>query len=121
VVLAIGAVYAYSLIATDNKASVTGQPSVVPPDGNCVISYAVWSQDTAHDTFKAQVTIANRDVAPIASWRLWFIMNGDQKVSSRLTEGENIPASYSDATLTQQGQAVTIVSSDALTAQRPPP
>jgi serine/threonine-protein kinase len=119
VVLAIGAVYAYRLTAQDDNASVVGQPTVVPPDGNCVVSYAVWSEDPTRDTFKAQVTVANRDAVPIANWRLWFVMNGDQVISSKLNEGENIPASYSNAKLTQQGTAVTIASDNALTAQRP--
>jgi eukaryotic-like serine/threonine-protein kinase len=118
-VLAIGAVYAYSVTAQDHNASIAGQPRVVPPDGNCVVSYAVWSDDVARDTFKAQVTVANRDAAPIANWRLWFVMNGDQVVSSRLHEGMTVPASYPDAKLTQQATAVTIASRDALTAQRP--
>jgi serine/threonine-protein kinase len=119
VVLAIGAVYAYSLTAQDDNASVVGQPTVVPPDGNCVVSYAVWSEDPTRDTFKAQVTVANRDAAPIANWRLWFVINGDQVISRKLNEGENTPASYSNAKLTQQGTAVTIASDNALTAQRP--
>jgi hypothetical protein len=119
VVLAIGAVYAYSVTAQDDNASAAGQPTVVPPDGNCVVSYAVWSDDVARDTFKAQVTVANRDAAPIADWRLWFVMNGDQVVSGRLHDGKTVPASYSDAKLSQQGATVTIASGAALTAQRP--
>jgi serine/threonine-protein kinase len=119
VLLAIAGAYANSFTAQDDNPSVIGQPTVVPPDGNCVVSYAVWSQDPAAHTFKAQVTVANRDAAPIANWRLWFVMNGDQVVSGKPTTGEVVPASYSNTKLTQQGKAVTIASGDALIAQRP--
>ncbi|WP_430780175.1 serine/threonine-protein kinase [Actinoplanes sp. G11-F43] len=62
-------------------AGSTPQPTLVPASGDCVISYAVWS-DTG-TRFKAQVTLANRDDAPIEDWDLWFLLPGDQVLSGK--------------------------------------
>jgi serine/threonine-protein kinase len=82
----------------------TPQPSVVPANGNCVVSYAVWSD--ANGQFKAQVTLANRDDTPVDTWKLWFIMPGDQIMSGQ----GKVP-------LTQADQAVTVTSSSPLKPQ----
>jgi hypothetical protein len=116
VVLLGAAVYAWSLSVGHDTANNAAKPSVVAPDGNCVVSYAVWSDDGSR--FKAQVTVANRDVAPISAWRLWFLMNGDQTISSNVNQGENVPVSYSAMKLTQQGKEVSITSGGTLTSQQ---
>jgi hypothetical protein len=113
VLLLGGAVYAYSLTA--GQTSAPRGASVVAAEGNCVVSYAVWSDDGTR--FKAQLTVANRDVAPIANWNLWFIMNGDQVVSGKVNQDQNIAISYSNVKLVQQGQQVTLTSGNTLTSQ----
>ncbi|GIE82785.1 hypothetical protein Aph02nite_87350 [Actinoplanes philippinensis] len=66
---------------TKPEAGVTPPPgpAVVPVSGECVVSYAVWSDDGVK--FKAQVTLANRGDVPFDKWNLWFLMNGDQTLS----------------------------------------
>ncbi|MFC7276982.1 serine/threonine-protein kinase [Paractinoplanes rhizophilus] len=116
VLLAAGAVlllgagtYAWSLAnnvpgSASSRRSVAPQPSVVPATGKCVVSYAVWSE--ANGQFKAQVTLANRADVPVDNWKLWFIMPGDQVVS---TSGKS--------QLTQAGQGVTVTSAAPLRPQ----
>jgi serine/threonine-protein kinase len=116
VVLLGAAVYAWSLSVGHDTATNASGPTVVPPEGNCVVSYAVWADDQSR--FKAQVTVANRDVAPIANWSLWFLMNGDQVVSSNINAGKNVPASYSKLRLKQQGKEVTVISGGTLSSQQ---
>jgi serine/threonine-protein kinase len=112
----VGAVYAWSLsIGHDSTAKGAGL-SVVAPEGNCVVSYAVWSDDGGR--FKAQLTVANRDATPIPAWKLWFLMNGDQVVSGKVNQGENVPVNYSDVKLTQAGKEVTITSAGALSSAK---
>nr|WP_308016469.1 cellulose binding domain-containing protein [Jidongwangia harbinensis] len=104
------AVYGWSLTATaagsnDGRSPKSlPEPSIVAATGKCVVSYAVWS-DTG-DRFKATVTVANRDNAPIKNWNLWFIMQGDQTVSGN-----------GKVQLTQQGTAVTVKSPGTLNPQ----
>lgn len=77
-----GLTYGWTAIGQSEKTPAgasTPQPTVVPPAGQCVVSYAVWS-DTG-GRFKAQVTLANRDDTPVQGWSLWFLMNGDQILS----------------------------------------
>lgn len=92
----------------DNKAvgaTTEPQPSVIPAAGQCVVSYAVWSDDKGK--FKAQVTLANRADKPVDDWNLWFLLPGDQVVS-----GNN------KVDLDQQDQAVTVHSAGPLASQR---
>jgi serine/threonine-protein kinase len=81
---------------------------VLPPEGNCVVSYAVW-QDS-NKAFQAQVTVANRAETPVPNWNLWFVLNGDQSLNPATTGAK--------VELTQTDKAVTLASSEALTAQR---
>jgi hypothetical protein len=80
-------------------------PSVVPASGDCVVSYAVWSDDNKR--FKAQVTLANRAESPVDDWDLWFLMPGDQVVSGN-----------GKTALKQDGNGVTVSSAAALPAQK---
>jgi eukaryotic-like serine/threonine-protein kinase len=117
VVLFGGAVYAWSLsIAHNDQTPKASGPTVVAAEGNCVVSYAVWSDDGSR--FKAQVTVANRDAASIPDWKLWFLMNGDQVVSGKVGSGQNVPVSYSNVKLTQAGKAVTVTSGGTLSSQQ---
>jgi serine/threonine-protein kinase len=105
VVLLAAVLYAWSLAARpDAKPAVR----VLPPEGNCVVSYAVW-QDS-NKAFQAQVTVANRAETPVPNWNLWFVLNGDQ-VLSPATTGAKV-------TLTQTDKGVTLASSEALTMQK---
>ncbi|WP_433307709.1 cellulose binding domain-containing protein [Actinoplanes sp. CA-030573] len=83
----------------------TPQPSVIPATGKCVVSYAVWSD--ANGQFKAQVTLANRADAPVTDWKLWFLMPGDQVISGK-----------GKVDLAQDGQQVTVRSSEPLNPQK---
>ncbi|WP_099343917.1 MULTISPECIES: serine/threonine-protein kinase [unclassified Actinoplanes] len=98
--------YGWSLAAPgagDKRAdAVTPGPSVVPAAGNCIVSYAVWSQEKGR--FKAQVTLANRGDKPVDDWQLWFLMPGDQILSGR--------------SLTQDQRAVTVHSASTLAPQQ---
>jgi serine/threonine protein kinase len=95
--------------APTNNAAGTGgvvpQPSVVPAAGNCVVSYAVWSDD--NKKFKAQVTLANRAESSVDAWDLWFLMPGDQVVSGN-----------GKTALKQDGNGVTVSSAAALAGQK---
>jgi serine/threonine-protein kinase len=108
VLLLGGATYAWSLANNATSSSAHGrgtpQPSVVPANGKCVVSYAVWSD--ANGQFKAQVTLANRADSPVDKWKLWFIMPGDQIVSGN---GKSL--------LTQNDRGVTVTSSAPLNPQ----
>ncbi|WP_374238190.1 protein kinase [Actinoplanes sp. DH11] len=86
-------------------AGAVALPSVVPIAGQCVVSYAVWSDDDKR--FKAQVTLANRADTPVGEWDLWFLMPGDQVVSGN---GKTV--------LKQDGSSVTVSSVAALAAQK---
>jgi serine/threonine protein kinase len=90
---------------TDAVTSSTPGPTIVPVSGQCVVSYAVWS-DTGAD-FKAQVTLANRDDTPVDKWNLWFLMNGDQVMSSN-----------GKLTLTQDDRMVQVTSAAKINPQR---
>jgi serine/threonine-protein kinase len=106
VVVALGAVtYGWSLVAANRNDSRPQQPSVLAAEGKCVVSYAVIT-DTG-TTFKANVTVANRDTVPAADWKLWFLMPGDQLMSGNGT-----------TSLFQQDQAVTVQSAAALDPQQ---
>lgn len=80
------------------------QPTTVSATGRCVISYAVWA-DTG-GRFKAQVTLANRDVVPMDRWNLWFLLPGDQVLSGRgkidLTQDDRAVQVTSDASIGPQ-------------------
>jgi serine/threonine-protein kinase len=91
----------------DNRAAaVTNpQPSVVPPAGQCVVSYAVWSDQ--NNRFKAQVTLANRADQPLSDWDLWFLLPGDQVVSGN-----------GKVALDQQDRAVKVTSAAPLASQQ---
>ncbi|WP_230859987.1 serine/threonine-protein kinase [Actinoplanes aureus] len=92
----------------DNKAAgaVTApQPSVVPPAGQCVVSYAVWSDTQGR--FKAQLTLANRAATALPDWDLWFLLPGDQVVSGN-----------GKIALDQQDRAVKVTSAAPLESQR---
>ena len=119
VVLLGAAVYAWSLTAQEPKNLANTNPSgpsVVAPEANCVVSYAVWSDDGSR--FRAQLTVANRDQAPVQGWQLWFIMNGDQIVSGRVNQGQDVPVGASRFRLAQHGQEVTVSSTDTLSPQK---
>ncbi|MEV6301693.1 serine/threonine-protein kinase [Actinoplanes sp. NPDC051861] len=107
VALLSGLTYGWTAVGqSDNKASGAAPlPTVVPPTGQCVVSYAVWSDKG--DSFKAQVTVANRDEKPVDKWSLWFLMNGDQEVSGN-----------GKIDLTQQDREVKVTSVAALESQR---
>ncbi|MDI6101418.1 protein kinase [Actinoplanes sp. NEAU-A12] len=89
----------------DPAAKTTTGPTVVPASGQCVVSYAVWS-DTGDD-FKAQVTLANRADLPVDEWNLWFLMNGDQVLSGN-----------GKLALTQDDRAVRVSSTTRINPQR---
>ncbi|WP_436527823.1 serine/threonine-protein kinase [Actinoplanes sp. HUAS TT8] len=104
-----GLTYGWSLAAppTDKSqanTAVTG-PAVVPAAGNCIVSYAVFSQEK--NRFKAQVILANRGDQPVEDWKLWFLMSGDQVLSNPKT-----------VVLTQQNRAVTVESAAVLKPQQ---
>ncbi|MFC3990144.1 serine/threonine-protein kinase [Actinoplanes siamensis] len=103
-----GLTYGWSLAAPpkgDERANaVTPGPSVVPAAGNCIVSYAVWSQEKGR--FKAQVTLANRGDRAVEDWKLWFLMPGDQTVSGQ-----------GKVDLLQDNRAVTVQSAAALEPQ----
>jgi eukaryotic-like serine/threonine-protein kinase len=105
------ATYGWSLAAKGGgrtpSAEGQPQPSVLAASGKCVVSYAVWSE--ADKRFKASVTVANRDNQAIKNWNLWFIMPGDQVLSSSGQTGVN---------LDQQQQAVTVKGATALSPQK---
>ncbi|WP_285684783.1 serine/threonine-protein kinase [Actinoplanes sp. NBRC 103695] len=108
----LGAVtYSWSLAANDGGRTppVEGQPqpSVLAASGKCVVSYAVWSE--ADNRFKASVTVANRDNQAVKNWNLWFIMPGDQVLSSNGRTGFN---------LDQQERAVTVKGTSTLSPQK---
>ncbi|MFC7531284.1 serine/threonine-protein kinase [Actinoplanes sp. GCM10030250] len=91
----------------DKAAGATGapQPSVVPAAGQCVVSYAVWSDEG--DRFKAQVTLANRAEVPVEDWDLWFVMPGDQVLNGN-----------GKLQLSQQDRQVKVSSAAVLESQR---
>jgi hypothetical protein len=86
-------------------AGATPGPSVVPASGECVVSYAVWSD--ADGRFKAQVTLANRADVPVEGWNLWFLMPGDQTLKGT-----------GKVALTQQDRQVRVTSKAAIEPQR---
>ncbi|HWS36166.1 MAG TPA: protein kinase [Actinoplanes sp.] len=81
------------------------QPTTVSATGRCVISYAVWA-DTG-GRFKAQVTLANRDLVAMDKWNLWFVLPGDQVLSGR-----------GKINLTQDDRAVQVTSDTGIGPQR---
>ncbi|WP_239164424.1 serine/threonine-protein kinase [Actinoplanes palleronii] len=103
--------YGWSLTAgpekSDDKASAVPGPTLIPAAGNCIVSYAVWSQ--TGNRFKAQVTLANRGDKAVDDWKLWFLMPGDQVLSSKIKTA----ASH----LNQENRAVTVTSVAALQPQ----
>lgn len=109
VALLTGLTYGWTGLGEQPKEAAGGTaaplPSVVPASGNCVVSYAVWSDDDKR--FKAQVTLANRASAPVDEWDLWFLMPGDQVVSGN---GKTV--------LTQDGSGVTVSSAAPLAGQK---
>jgi serine/threonine-protein kinase len=112
-VLLLGAAaYGWSLAAGDRstpsgttKNAVLPQPSVVPASGKCVVSYAVRKDENKQ--FDATVTVANRDKTAIRNWNLWFIMQGDQKVTG-----------IGGFKVSQENTAVTVQSSRELSPQK---
>lgn len=109
VIAVSGLTYGLSLAAPpdgDGQAATpsTG-PAVVPAANNCIVSYAVWSQEK--NRFKAQVTLANRGDQPVENWKLWFLMSGDQVLSNPKT-----------VVLNQQNRAVTVESAAVLEPQQ---
>jgi serine/threonine-protein kinase len=107
VVLLTAGTYAWSLASSrsSDKPAATPLPSVVPPTGKCVVSYAVYSE--ANGRFSAQVTLANRNDGALKNWKLWFIMPGDQTISGN-----------GKVRLQQQQHTVTVTSAAALNAQK---
>ncbi|MEU4626035.1 serine/threonine-protein kinase [Actinoplanes sp. NPDC023801] len=91
--------------ATAAGSGATPGPSVVPASGECVVSYAVWSD--ADGRFKAQVTLANRADVPVDGWNLWFLMPGDQVLKGT-----------GKVALTQQDRQVRVTSKAAIEPQR---
>ncbi|HET6531873.1 MAG TPA: serine/threonine-protein kinase [Actinoplanes sp.] len=113
-VLLLGAAaYGWSLAAGEAptgqtvKSGALPQPSVIPPSGKCVVSYAVRADDG--NRFDATVTVANRDQSTIKNWNLWFIMQGDQTVRG---------GGRDSFKLEQQNTAVTVKSREPLSAQK---
>ncbi|MEV0897778.1 serine/threonine-protein kinase [Actinoplanes sp. NPDC049802] len=103
-----GLTYGWTALGQSEKTPATAstpQPTVVPASGECVVSYAVWSD--ADGRFKAQVTLANRDDTPIDEWNLWFLMNGDQVLSGN-----------GKISLTQNDREVRVTSNTAIAPQR---
>ncbi|MFI1992767.1 protein kinase [Actinoplanes sp. NPDC020271] len=109
IALLSGMTYGWSLAAPPNDKPLASTPSpgpvVVQTAGNCIVSYAVWSQEKHR--FKAQVTLANRGDKPVGDWKLWFLMPGDQTVSGQ-----------GKVALTQDNRAVTLESAAALAPQQ---
>jgi hypothetical protein len=83
----------------------TPGPAVVKVSGECVVSYAVWSDDGVK--FKAQVTLANRADTPVDGWDLWFLLPGDQTLSGN-----------GKVALTQEDREVRLTSKAALKPKR---
>ncbi|MEV4349614.1 protein kinase [Actinoplanes sp. NPDC049596] len=93
--LTVGA-YGWSVTSNPPKNKpASAAPGVVAPTGECTVTYAVVSDSQGR--FSAQVTVANRDEAPVNDWKLWFLMPGDQTVSGN-----------GKTTLDQKGQAVEV-------------
>jgi serine/threonine protein kinase len=111
VLLLTGGMYGWSLVSGTDEHKASGaapplpQPSVVPPSGKCVVSYAVWSD--ANGKFSAQVTLANRNDTAVKNWKLWFILPGDQTISGN-----------GKVALTQKANTVTVSSRSALSPQK---
>ncbi|WP_433791107.1 protein kinase domain-containing protein [Actinoplanes sp. CA-252034] len=87
------------------QAAGTPGPAVVPATGDCVVSYAVWS-DTG-GKFKAQVTLANRAEVSLDRWDLWFLLPGDQTLSGN-----------GKVALTQEDREVRVTSKASIKPQR---
>jgi len=105
-VLALGLLtYGWSLVAQNRSDDRQAQPTVLAPVGKCVVSYTVWSQ--TQNSFKASVTVANRDTVPVRDWNLWFVMPGDQTMSGNGKEK-----------LYQDDRAVSVTSGDVLAPQQ---
>ena len=102
VCLGLGA-YGFSATGSPGRDDTAGGgPAVVAPTGRCVISYTVWADDGSR--FKASVSVANRDVAPVKRWKLWFVLPGDQVLSAKVP-------------LHQANGAVTVISATTLRPQ----
>jgi serine/threonine protein kinase len=104
--------YAWSLVSgtsSDGADRVTPQASVIPTNGQCVVSYAVYT--VADGRFSAQVTVANRADAAVKNWNLWFLMPGDQTVTSKVVS--TVPVH-----LDQDDHQVTLTSAAALSPQK---
>nr|WP_248294721.1 cellulose binding domain-containing protein [Actinoplanes sp. TBRC 11911] len=118
--------YGWSLASdtgNNTPAAAAGpQPSVVPPTGHCVVSYAVWSDDGGK--FKAEVTLANRADTPVKDWTLWFIMPGDQVVSGNgkvALKQDSTQVTVSSATPLNPQKAVTLPLTGRYTASNAAP
>jgi hypothetical protein len=108
VALLIGLTYGWTALGqprTTSQNDATPGPAIVPASGECVVSYAVWS-DTG-GRFKAQVTLANRADVPVDKWDLWFLMNGDQTLSGN-----------GKVTLTQEDREIRVSSKAPINPQR---
>jgi serine/threonine protein kinase len=104
--------YAWSLAAGREAPGSSGtrpnaQPSVVPASGNCVVSYAVYSDDQGR--FSAQVTVANRADTAVRNWNLWFLMPGDQVVSGKV---------LANVHLAQDNHQINVTSASTLSPQK---
>jgi serine/threonine protein kinase len=109
IVLLGGGTYGFTLTGDHSKSEdhalvLPPQPSVVPPTGKCVVSYAVFT-DQNH-RFSAEVTLANRAETAVKDWKLWFIMPGDQVVSGN-----------GKIRLDQQQHGVTVTAASTLKPQ----
>jgi serine/threonine-protein kinase len=71
------------------------------------VTYTVTAQDPKKDTFTASLVVANRDTAPVADWKLWWIMPGDQTLVGNGQEK-----------LLQQDRGVTVTAADTLAPQQ---
>jgi serine/threonine protein kinase len=112
VVVLTAGTYAWSLASGTggNRADgVTPQPSVIPTNGKCVVSYAVYT--AADGRFSAQVTVANRADSAVKAWNLWFLMPGDQTVTGKVVS--KVPVH-----LDQDDHAVTVSSATTLSPQK---
>ena len=82
-------------IASNTVATPTTTPTPTPPAETCRVAWRTTSQ--WRGGFVAEVTVTNTGSAPVDGWNLLLTAGGDQRVTSAW-----------NATVTQQGTAVTL-------------
>nr|WP_305786939.1 cellulose binding domain-containing protein [Actinoplanes lichenis] len=104
-VAAVAGGWAIAAAAGNDEGKPAGAVPPRPAGNPCVVSYSVWSD--AKKRFKAAVILANRDTRPMAGWKLWFVLSGDQKVTgtgvTALRQNANAVTMSQPAPLQPQG------------------